>query len=157
MSDTDVAAILAWLRSLPEQADAPGIGETSIGPLGRVAILAGKAALSAPAVRALPPPLARPLATPSDQGEYLVKAICSHCHNLDAEHDDGWGIVAPPLRMMGQAYPLEDFRRFLRTGKAMGDREAGLMSEIAREDLSHMTDPEIEAIHAFLNDLDKQP
>jgi mono/diheme cytochrome c family protein len=157
MSDADVAAIIAWLRSLPPAADTPGIGDTSFGPLGRIAVVAGKVPFSAAAVRALPPPLTRPVSTPSDQGEYLVKAICSHCHNLDAEHDDGWGTVAPALRMMGQAYPLKDFRRFLRTGKAMGNRDVGLMSAIAREDLSHMTDPEIEAIHAFLNDIEKQP
>jgi mono/diheme cytochrome c family protein len=157
MSDADVATIIAWLRSLPQVADAPGIGKTTIGPLGRVAIVAGKVPFGAAAVRALPPPLTRPVSTPSDHGEYLVKSICRHCHDLDAEHDDGWGTVAPALRMMGQAYPFEDFRHLLRTGRAMGDRDVGLMSIVAREDFSHMTDPEIEAIHAFLNDLEKAP
>jgi hypothetical protein len=54
--------------------------------------------------------------------------------------------------MMGQAYPTEDFRHLLRTGKGMGDRELGLMSSVARGDLSHMTDSEIDAIHAYLNE-----
>jgi len=37
---------------------------------------------------------------------------------------------------------------------AMGNRDLELMSEIAREDLSHMTDTEIDAIHAYLNSVE---
>jgi hypothetical protein len=33
---------------------------------------------------------------------------------------------------MVAAYSLPDFRTLLRTGKALGDREVGLMSEVAR-------------------------
>lgn len=155
LSDADVAAIIVWLRSEPRQPDAQPAG-TSWGPLGHVAIAIGKVPFSADMVAAnfvsdAPPPLRRPSATPAQEGAYLVKTICSHCHELDVEHDDGWGTIAPPLRMMGQAYPLNEFRHLLRTGKGMGDRELGLMSSVARGDLSHMTDPEIEAIHAYLN------
>ena len=57
----------------------------------------------------------------------------------------------PALRQMGQAYSLTDFQTLLRTGKAMGGRELGTMSSVARGDLSHMTDSEIASLHAYLN------
>lgn len=153
ISDDDLATMLNYLRHAPLEPDHQP-ATTEIRFMGRVAIVAGKVPFSA---RTAPPflaPLHRPSASPQAQGENLVKAICSHCHDLTAERDDGWGIVAPPLAMMGQAYSSEDFHTLLRTGKALGDREVGLMSEIARDDLSHFTDPEIDAIHAYLNSVE---
>lgn len=151
MSDEDLSAIISWLRTLREVPDAQP-SRTAWGPLGRVALATGKVQFSADAARAAEPPLLRPASGSVAEGAYLVKTICSHCHELDQEHDDGWGMVTPALRMMGQAYPTEDFRHLLRTGKGMGDRELGLMSSVARGDLSHMTDSEIDAIHAYLNE-----
>lgn len=154
LSDEDLASIVAWLRTRPRLADAQP-AQTAWGPLGWLAIAAGKVPFSAPRVREVAPPLARPRAAPGQQGAYLVQSICSDCHKLDEVSDNGWGMRAPPLRMMGQAYSLADFRTLMRTGKAMDNRELGTMSSIARGDLSHMTDTEIDAIHAYLNSSDK--
>tara|TARA_R110000868_G_scaffold183900_3_gene425245 strand:+ start:3905 stop:4792 length:888 start_codon:yes stop_codon:yes gene_type:complete len=153
VSDDDLATMLNYLRNaqaLPDHQPAA----TEIRFMGRVAIAAGKVPFSAKLAPPYLAPLHRPVATPEAEGEHLVKAICSHCHEVTAEHDDGWGTIAPPLAMMGQAYPPADFRKLLRTGKALGDRDLGLMSEIARDDLSHMTDTEINAIHVYLNSVD---
>ncbi len=153
ISDDDLATMLNYLRHIPTLPDHQPAA-TEIRFMGRVAIAAGKVPFSA---KLAPPnlaPLHRPTATPEAEGENLVKAICSHCHEVTAEHNDGWGTIAPPLALMGQAYPPADFRKLLRTGKALGNREVGLMSEVARDDLSHMTDGEINAIHAYLNSVD---
>ena len=40
--------------------------------------------------------------------------------------------------------------RLLRTGVPAGERELGLMGELARGRYSHFTDAEIAAIHAYL-------
>ena len=153
MSDDDLVTILAYLRSLPPVEDSqPATTEFHL--LGRLAIALGKVpftALAAPPVLA---PFHRPVATASEQGEYLVKTICSHCHNAAEFHDNGWGMVTPPLALMGQAYSSDAFRLFLRTGKALGNRDVGLMSELALEDFSHMTNPEIDAIHVYLNSIE---
>ena len=153
MSDDDLATILAYLRSLPRVADEqPNTTEFHL--LGRVAIALGKVPFSAMINLPVLAPVHRPLVTARDEGDYLVHSICSHCHNVTETHDDGWGMLTPPLAPMGQAYSRDAFRQFLRTGKALGDRDVGLMTSVAREDLSHMTDPEIDAIHAYLNSVE---
>lgn len=154
LSDEDLVSIIAWLRTRPRMADAEP-AQTAWGPLGWFAVATDKVPFSAPRAREVAPPVDRPRATPSQQGAYLVQSICSDCHKLDEANDNGWGMRTPPLRMMGQAYSLADFRTLMRTGKAMGDREVGTMSSVARGDFSHMTDNEIEAIHAYLNSTDK--
>jgi hypothetical protein len=46
---------------------------------------------------------------------------------------------------------LEDFRRLLRSGVALGGRVLdGLMSRVARERTHQFTDAEIDALHAYL-------
>ena len=150
LADRDLAAILAWVRARSPLPDAVA-GGTQWGPLGRIAIVTGKVPFSAKSVVAVLPRLDRPTAPAEALGAYLVTTTCTHCHSMDDEHDDGWGVVAPPLRLMGQAYPDDAFRALLRTGIGMGGRDLGLMSELARSDFSHLTDPEIAAIHAYLN------
>lgn len=150
LSDEDIAAIVSWLRARPIGPDAEP-SRTMWGPLGWIAIVTERVPFSALRARHTTPPLARPRSTPVDQGRYLVETICSDCHKLDEENDNGWGMHAPPLRAMGQAYPFADFRTLMRTGAAMGGREVGTMSKIARADFSQMKDEEIEAIHAYLN------
>ena len=41
-------------------------------------------------------------------------------------------------------------RTLLRTGVAPGNKKLGLMGSIARNDFSHMTDEEIDAVHDYL-------
>lgn len=150
LSDEDIATIISWLRSQPRAADAEP-AHNSWGPIGWFAIVTGSVPFSAERARDVAPPLERPRATPAKEGEYLVQTICSDCHKLDEENDNGWGMKTPALRQMGQAYTLTDFQTLLRTGKAMGGRELGTMSSVARGDLSHMTDSEIASLHAYLN------
>lgn len=153
MSDDDLATILAYLRSLPRVADEQP-NTTVFHLLGRVAVALGKVPFSGREDQPSLAPVHRPLATAIEEGDYLVRSICSHCHNVTETHDDGWGMLTPPLAPMGQAYSRDAFRQFIRTGKAIGGRDVGLMSSVAREDLSHMSDQEIDAIHAYLNSVE---
>ncbi len=153
ISDDDLVTMLNYLRhtqTLPDHQPAT----TEIRFMGRAAIAVDKVPFSAKLALPVLAPVHRPIATPEVEGEHLVKAICRHCHEVTTEHDDGWGTIAPPLALMGQAYSRDDFSKLLRIGAAMGNRDLGLMSEIAREDLSHMTDTEIDAIHAYLNSVE---
>ena len=147
ISDQDVAAIVSYLRSLSPRPDAVTVS-TQWGPLGYIALAAGKVDLSAAIAPDAEPPVARPL---DKEGEYLVSATCRACHELDSVHDNGFGMVTPPVRPMAKSYSLEDFRHLLRTGEGSGGRQLGLMSEVARSDFSHFTDGEIDAIHQYLN------
>src|SRR5262245_17700496 len=147
ISDQDVAAIVSYLRSLSPRPDAVTV-PSRWGPLGYVALAAGKVELSAAIAPDAEPPVTRPL---DKEGEYLVGATCRACHELDRTHDNGFGMVTPPVRAMAKSYSLEDFRHLLRTGEGSGGRQLGLMSDVARSDFSHFTDGEIDAIHGYLS------
>ncbi|MGO7718807.1 cytochrome c, partial [Rhizobium johnstonii] len=43
-----------------------------------------------------------------------------------------------------------DFKTLLRTGKGVGGRDLGVMTQVSQWDFSHFTDPEIEQIQIYL-------
>jgi cytochrome c553 len=151
LADQDVADIIAWVRALKPEAETE-TATTSIAPLGRFLVLTGAFPMSAEMPRDPAPPAAHPVGSQHDVGKYWVKTACAHCHELDVERVLKPGLVAPPVRPMTQSYDLAQFTHLMRTGKAIGDREVGLMSDVARDGLSHLTDEEIAAIHAYLNE-----
>jgi mono/diheme cytochrome c family protein len=146
ISDQDVAAIVSYIRSQPPRPDAVTVS-TRWGPLGYLALAAGKVDLSAEIAPDEEPPVMRPL---DSEGEYLVGAICRACHELDSAYDNGFGMKTPPLRAMAKGYSLNEFRHLMRTGEGSGGRALGLMSVVAKSDFSHFTDGEIDAVHAYL-------
>lgn len=145
LTDEDLGEILAYLRSVPPR---PGPApERRLGPLARLAFVAGKLRPAAELVgRAT-------LLTgiwPQDgdstaRGAYLARTSCTECHGLDLRGSD----PAPDLRIAA-GYSFEAFRGFMRTGKALGNRELPLMSSVARQRFSHFTDPELRELYAFL-------
>ena len=146
LADEDVSAIIAWLRSRDQLPDAQP-SATDWGPLGRLALALEQVPYEADHLPAVTSAAYRP----KEIGRYLYSTTCSHCHDLDAEREVE-GITTPALRMIAPAYSPETFRRLLRTGKALGERELKLMSSIARDDLSYFSDEEIEQIYRFLTE-----
>ena len=148
LSDGEVAALIAYIRRLPQ-----GTGATdgfSAGPLGRVAIAAGKLR---PQVAKLeeyrlqgPIPAGREHAA----GQGMAGKYCADCHGpaLDGLVMES-GDAAPNLSIAG-AYDFDQFRTLMRTGKAAGNREVGLMSKVARDDFSHLSDAELKMLHGYL-------
>ncbi|EJZ21752.1 cytochrome c [Rhizobium sp. Pop5] len=145
IADDDMAAIIAWLRSLKQLPDAVE-GATQWGPLGRIGLALGKVPFEADLVPASVTPIA---ARPADIGEYAFRTDCSHCHNLDTEKRSEV-LVAPALRPLAQSYSPADFKTLLRTGKAAGGRDLGLMTKVSQSDFNHFTDAEIDQIQAYL-------
>jgi cytochrome c553 len=144
LADEDLARIIGWLRTLkPSSADrTDGL---SFGPVGRFAVLTGgighevREGTRAAAKR------------PAETGRYIADTDCASCHSLTEErkaHDDGRRV--PALAQMGPAYDLAAFKKLLRTGQGLSPRDLGLMKKVAKDDLSHLSDAEIEALHAFL-------
>ena len=60
---------------------------------------------------------------------------------------------SPPL-VIAKAYKEAEFVQFLRTGKAIGNRELPLMSDVSRNRFIHYSEEEIKAIYAFLMQLE---
>jgi mono/diheme cytochrome c family protein len=151
MADTDVADLIAWLRSLPQVPDKAGMAETSYAPLGRMIILMDGLPISAKLEIEKNPPQSRPV--DAQLGQYLTKVTCLHCHRLETEQQVTPDVKAPPLRPMVQGYDAEQLIHLIRTGRAIGEREAGMMSEVARSDLKAMTDEEITAVFNYVSAL----
>lgn len=146
LADDDLAAIITFMRSrklLPDHQPAT----SEWGPLGRVALATDKIPYEADRVRVFEHDRTRP----ADLGKYLVGVTCSHCHNLDSEHDDGFGMKTPALRMMVSGYTFDEFSALFATGKGKGGRDLGLMSEAAKNEFSHFSEGERRALYDYLS------
>jgi cytochrome c553 len=149
LSDRDLGAIIAFLRSAPVT-EGPST-EISLGPLARFGLVMGKYNPQARMIDHDAPRLA--VRDSSDHltfGKYLALTLCTECHGLDLRgNPDG----SSPNLVVAATYSEEGFTRLMRTGKASGDRELRLMSDVARGRFSHLTDGEIRALYRYLSTL----
>lgn len=86
--------------------------------------------------------------TAHERGLHLTLSYCGECQGRDlAGH-------APPLYRpdltIAASYDRVPFDRLIRTGVALGDREVGLMSEVARPRFVHLAAAETGAIQAYV-------
>ncbi|MEA3034200.1 MAG: hypothetical protein QOH86_2216 [Sphingomonadales bacterium] len=148
LGDAELAALIAWIRTLPRL---PGEEEgVEVRALGRLGIAMGDYHSSLAMVRAWQDQAPIDLGPAFAAGRRITLTACTHCHgpSLSGQQMEG-GPTTPDLRIAA-AYDLPTFRTLLRTGRPPDGRDLGLMAEIARGDLSHMTDAEIAAVHAYL-------
>ena len=84
-------------------------------------------------------------------GRYIVRATCAECHGMDLRggRPNPQAVPRPDLAVAA-AYEPAAFRRLMRAGIAAGEREVGMMSEVARGRYAHFTDAEIDAVHRYL-------
>lgn len=149
LDPADLAAVIAYLRTFrPAGVVHPRI---VFGPRGRREVAAGTYQPTSTVVlerRGQGP--VRFDAT-HDQARYMVRATCGECHGvtLEGTHWEGAPRSPPDLNVAG-AYTRADFRRLMRTGVAAGGRQVGLMSQVARNRFSHLTDAEVDAIYDYL-------
>jgi mono/diheme cytochrome c family protein len=148
LGDGEVAALIAYMRAIPRQ---PGPTQGfSAGPIGRLAVATGK-------LRPQPAKLEEyrlqgpiPAGPEHGLGQKLAGKYCADCHGpalagLVMESGD----ASPDLSIAG-GYDSAQFRTLLRTGKATGNREVGLMSKVSRDDFRHLNDAEIDALYGYL-------
>jgi cytochrome c553 len=145
LDDGDVGRIIAYVRSMPPVTGHPR--ELRLGPVARLMFALEKLETSAVEVRhaaALSSsyPGAGDVTAP---GAYLARTSCVECHGFDLRGVD----KAPDLRMAA-GYSRDEFVHFMRTGKALGNRELPTMSLIARGRFSNLTDSELAALHDYL-------
>jgi mono/diheme cytochrome c family protein len=156
LAPDDMAAVVAFLRSVP--AAGPVHPRPSFAAGGRAEVEAGTLVSSATEVArsaaAQPPHLGDDVAL----GRYLVRSTCAECHNLDLRGGTPYpgAEPRPDLRMV-TAYDAAQFERLLKTGTAIGDRELGLMGEVARGRFTYFTDRERLAVHQYLQRLGATP
>lgn len=146
LTDADLGAIIAYIRSVPA---VPGLSRTiELGPMARFGLVTGQYEPSAVWVHKVDSVTASgyyPVADqPNAQGAYLARTSCTECHGLTLQGDFG-----PNLRVAA-GYTREQFAHFFATGEALGGRELPLMSVMARNRFSHFTDEEESAIYSYL-------
>ncbi len=158
MRPEETAALIAWLRTLPVR---DGVEEPfRLRPLGRLMLLLGDFRLQPVAVRQYRTQMPPDLGAAHAEGRQLAASICAECHGpaLEggptpfADFNPSFGRPGnlPPDLAVAGAYDLEQFRRLMRTGVPIDGRDLGIMSSVAKRDLSQLTDAEIEALHGYL-------
>ena len=149
LTDEDIGAIVAFLRSLPES-DGPATS-VKFGPLGRALFAIGEFAPAAPKIDPTAPRLdPGDGADPMALGEYLAQTACAECHGTDLagqEHPAG----NTPNLANAAAYTPEEFRTLLRTGEPRDGRELRLMGDMSIKRFQHFDDREIDALHIYLS------
>jgi mono/diheme cytochrome c family protein len=147
LSDEDVQAIVAYLRSLP--------AEGSETPPNRLNVLGAVMSLQAP-IFAVQPPITEPVVSPpvgptAAYGAYVSSFTCEICHgsNLLGDPDS----QAPPLVAIPLAWGEQEFIEFMRTG-SRPDGSSVDGEAMPWKDLSRLLsgDDDLRAIYAHLQE-----
>lgn len=145
LSDRDLGRLIAFLRSVPESHN--DLPATHLRLAGRVEILRHPYWLAAPEIQQIGPSMNPGAPAPTAAyGNYLAHSVCTECHGLDLNGDEGF----TPNLIVAKAYSREDFTRLMRQGIALDGRDPELMGHVARRRFSHFDDVEIEALYAYL-------
>lgn len=150
LSDTDLAALIAYLQQLPpvDRMTVP----TAVGPMGRALLVAGKLPVL---VAGRTAPHATETGAGADQGRYLANVSgCLGCHNqaLSGGPVPGEPPENPPARNLTPtgigSWSEADFARALREGK----RPDGTMLNpfMPWQRYSGMTDAEVHALWEYV-------
>jgi mono/diheme cytochrome c family protein len=150
LGDAEVAALIAAIRALPRAG-----GQTppnKIGPLGRIGLLNGKLRIQPELVAEYRAAMPADLGSGFAAGRQIAMTVCSDCHGPTfGGKQVKPGSVAPDLDIAG-AYDLPAFTRLMRQGVGAGNKKLGLMGEVSRSDLAHLTDAEIAQLLAYLQE-----
>lgn len=154
LTDGDVAAIVAFLRTAP-------VVENKLPP--PMLPLEIRMALALGMDKAIPGFLDKvaPLrhATGGDtqiaRGEYIAMTTCIECHGFSLRADFPWpqDEKPPDLSIVIGAYERADFGTLMKTGKGLNNRELRLMSGTARKRFSQFTEQEVDDLYTYLRSM----
>lgn len=144
LSEPDMDGLIAYLRTL-----APGGKDTPAPKIeaGWRAQAASGKFLASPAYVAdnlKNPPFDAGVA--HSRARMIAMTACTECHAPKLEGFEG---DTPSLDLVG-AYSAEQFTRLMRTGKPVSGKELRLMSSVARQRFSRLTDREVAELYAYL-------
>ncbi len=157
LSDEDLGALIAYLKSLPPVDNV--LPKRSIGPLGHVALIQGQFPLPHAAMinHTAPRPVAPPPGVTVEYGQYLART-CTMCHgaNLNGgvmRASDDSLITVPNLTPGGELHlwSEEDFLTELRTGVTPSGHH--LTKNMPWQYVGQMTDDELKAVWLYLQSL----
>lgn len=150
LTDQEVAALIAFMRGLPRAgAQTPGI---EWGPIGRFALATGQFPDAVGRVEEFRTRQPFDLGPATAAGRRIAMTGCTECHGADLSGGQPTPDITAPDLLIAGAYDRDQFRRLLRTGRPPNGRDLGLMGKIARDDTRHLTDAEIDQLHAYLQE-----
>lgn len=148
LTDRETAALIAWIRTLPRAQGQTG-GLTA-GPLGRIGLVIGSFRPAPQLVAEYRTQEPITLGPAHRSARHLAATACSECHGAALMGGSaGPDQKAPDLRVAA-GYDSAQFRTLMRTGRPPTGRDLGLMTTVAKDDFSHLTDAEIDSLHAYL-------
>jgi mono/diheme cytochrome c family protein len=158
MSDEDLGALIAYLRSVPPVDNQ--LAERKIEPLGL--ILFGAGMIPAPVASTIdhtgPRPVAPQPGVTAEYGQYLAhRSFCTECHgptlNGAPFGPPGQEVATPNLTRGGEliGWSEADFINTLRTGVTPGGHK--LSDDMPWKYLGKMTDDELKALWMYLQSL----
>ena len=152
LSDADMAALVSYLRRRPPQ-----------GPVRPLPVLEAGAfrEIAAGTYRSAPANVARiDDAVPADLGpelalgRHIVRATCAECHGFDLRGGIPYpGAAARPDLRIAAGYDDGQFARLMTTGIAIGNRDVGLMRQVARGRYKYLAPAERGAVRDYLHAL----
>ena len=146
-SDSDIAAIIAYLKSLPARPDAAGRTHWGFG--GRAMLAMGLMPIEAAMLdRSQRGPHQTPTA-PMARGHYLTQVYCTVCHGPDLTGEPQQD--SPGLRFSIKHYSLAVFERFFTTGIARKGHGTQTMTPMIKARFRYMTKQDVRAIFTYLN------
>ena len=146
-SDSDIAAIIAYLRTLPQKPDATPATQWRFGGrfLLTIRMFLPETTLADKSRRG---PRLTPTA-PLALGAYISQTQCSICHGADLSGDPDEH--SPDLRVVIRDYTLAKFQHFLATGEGgRKGHDTEIMQDIVKHRLHFLTSAETAALYAYL-------
>lgn len=146
-SDSDVAATIAYLRTLPQKPDATPGTQWRFG--GRFLLTIR---MFLPETALVDTTRRGPRLTPTEPlalGAYIAQTQCSICHGADLSGDPNEH--SPDLRVVIPDYTQARFQHFLATGEGgRKDHDTEIMQDIVKHRLHFLTSAETTALYAYL-------
>lgn len=151
LSDADLKALLAYLRTLPP-AGTPTQPMLPLEPETKKMIAKGEIKPEAQMVRETRGVLPVDLGPHYALGRYITEVTCAECHGSKLEGDPtSSGPGSPPNLIVAGAYSRAEFEKLITTGVPVGNRKLNpMMSGVAQTRFSHLTPHERDALYAYL-------
>ncbi|MGA9582504.1 MAG: c-type cytochrome [Allosphingosinicella sp.] len=148
LTDKETAALVGWIRTLPRaEGGTEGLG---VGPIGRLGLVIGSVRPVPEAVAEYRTQVPIALGPEHEPARHMAATNCSECHGPALMGGSAGPDQKAPDLQVAAGYDSAQFRTMMRTGRPPSGRDLGLMSEVAKNDFSHLTDAEIDALHAYL-------
>jgi mono/diheme cytochrome c family protein len=151
LSDSDLAAVIAYLKSLPPVENQ--LPKMRLGPMGRLFLLQEPFLLPAAVIDHAGPWTSSPEpGVTREYGEYLA-SICKNCHGQDLSGGDqvGAGLNLTPAGNLAD-WTFDDFKRALRFGLTPSGRQLDPL-QMPWKKIGLLSDQELEAIWMYLQSL----